>query len=119
MNKNDKRKHGSVSNTIAKYIPLYDADFPNEVGETFWGGKAFADETLDDFFQMIPEWFDEGEQWADYGCCVTDNEGCTYCNYELPIDVINKALKECNIMPITDQDIEKALQDMGNEMIRK
>lgn len=115
----EESKYGSVCTSIAKFIPLQDADFPNEDGETYWGGKYHADETLDEFIQIAPEFFDEGDQWEKYGYVYVDDEGYTHCDYNLPIDVINEALKECNIMPITDQDIENAIQDIKDGIMRK
>ena len=116
----EESKYGSVCTSIAKFIPLQDADFPNEDGETYWGGKYHADETLDEFIQMDSNWFfDEGEQGEKFGYAYTDKEGCTHWDYNMPIEIINKVLKECNIMPITDQDIENAIQDIKDGIMRK
>lgn len=57
--------------------------------KTPFGGKAFNDETLDDFFTSIE---------------VNGNDG-----YELTLDKINTALNECGIMPIKPKFIQSSV----------
>lgn len=57
--------------------------------KTPFGGKAFNDETLDEFLISIE---------------VNGNDG-----YELPLDKINTALNECGIMPIKPRFIQSSV----------
>ena len=85
-----------VDNETARLIELED-------DESEFGGKAFSNETLDEFITELSTCGD----FEEY--CNVDGDDVTY---NIPLNVVNDALTECGCEKISKEDIERVKRQL-------